>query len=119
MKMAADLNKEDAPAPCKMLQVIQYWDDSVDAWFRDGSRLALTGCGTAFTYWRRARAASSGRLEIGTGVQQLTQYAISEYRQKVAAVVEFRNRFAERAYISRSVTDDQAVQVRVDHMHQK
>ena len=99
----------------KMIQILQYWDDSVDAWYRDGSRVALSACGTVFTYWRRAHALSGGRPCNGVGqerVHQLTQYVISEYRQKITALVNFRNRFAEQPFVCRAVVNDHLIQVR-------
>ncbi len=103
--MAAGLNEKDA---MDMLQAVQYWDDSVDAWFRDGSKLFLTGCGTASTYWGSARAPNCG----GEGVYRLSCYAVSECRDKVAAVLTFRNRFADRVSLTRSLVEEQRIQVR-------
>ena len=34
----------------ELLQAVQYVDDSVEGWFRDGSRMLLAGCGFAFTH---------------------------------------------------------------------
>lgn len=109
--MAVDLKDSSAS---ELLQAVQYWDDSLDVWFKDASRLSLSGCGTAFTYWSPARAPKYGRLERERQqpVHQFTQYAISEYRQKVGVALTFRNRFAPRAYVTRTLTDGQALQVR-------
>ena len=102
--MAADLN----PKSPDILQVIQYTDDSLDAWFRDGSRMALSGCGAAFSHWGRAQGRLGAESER---IHQYTQYAISEYRDKVASLVKFRNQFAEQPFICKAVGDTQLMQV--------
>jgi len=49
MYMAADLKDSWRVVPNQ--QAIQYVDDSVEGWFRDGSRVLMAGCGSAFTHW--------------------------------------------------------------------
>lgn len=45
-------------------------------------------------------------------VYQYTQFAVSEYREKVAALVKFRNQFAECPFVCRTITTPDNVQVR-------
>ena len=50
--MAVDSNIFWQPfAVVELLQAVQYADDSVEGWFRDGSKMLLAGCGSAFTHW--------------------------------------------------------------------
>ena len=119
--MAADLN---LPLPHNVassgaLQILQYGDDSIDAWFKDGSRVALSGCGTAFTHWRKVPSPTSQlHREFGSygravwdKVHQYTQFSVSEYREKIAALVRFRNSFAERPFLCKSVVAAESIKV--------
>ena len=116
--MAADLNPSlpHSVASTGVLQILQYGDDSIDAWFKDGCRVALSGCGTAFTHWRKVP--SQFHHEFGNyghtvweKVHQYTQFAVSEYREKIAALVRFRNWFAERPFLCKSVVDAESIKV--------
>ena len=49
--MAVGLNLSWPFAVAELLQAVQYADDSVEGWFRDGSKMLLAGCGSAFTNW--------------------------------------------------------------------
>ena len=48
--------------------------------------------------------------EVKREVHQYTQFAVSEYREKVAVLVKFRNHFAECPFVCRTIADN--VQVR-------
>ncbi|CAI8011429.1 Uncharacterized protein C5orf34 homolog [Geodia barretti] len=60
----------------------QYEDDSVEAWFTDGTSICLTACGSAFT-----------RQE------KFTAYASKECRERVCTLLAFRNLFAEQPFL--------------------
>ena len=49
--MAVGLNLSWPFAVAELLQAVQYADDSVEGWFRDGSKMLLAGCGSAFSNW--------------------------------------------------------------------
>ena len=126
-KMAVDLNPPHphSVASSGVLQILQYRDDSIDAWFKDGSRVALSGCATAFTHWRKVPSFQSqfqhefgkqcGRT-VWDKVHQYTQFAVSEYREKIAALVRFRNWFAERPFLCKSVVDTESIKVSTAHL---
>ena len=51
--------------------------------------------------------------EVKQEVYQYTQFAVSEYREKVAALVKFRNQFAECPFVCKTITTPDNVQVRI------
>lgn len=105
-KMAADLNFP-FDGETETLQILQYVDDSLEAWFKDGSHMALSACGAAFTH-RRTEAGACGRLTPDR-VHQYTQFVVSEFREKLAHLLKFRNCFAERPFLCQAVVDDSAL----------
>ena len=112
--MAADLNHswQLLPNP-ELRQAIQYVDDSVEGWFRDGSRVVLSGCGSAFTHWSSVPC-HHGRVGgmRWEKVHQFTQFTVSEYKSKVTTLLKFRNKFAERPFVCRATATPESIQVR-------
>lgn len=106
--MAALLNVEmDGVA-----QVMQYEDDSVEAWFTDGARIVLTACAASFT--RQDGPEKDGNLpRKASTFHQFTAYAVRECRDRVRQLVAFRNCFAERPFLSSSLLDPE-VDLQVD-----
>ena len=51
-------------------------------------------------------------MEVKHEVYQYTQFAVSEYREKAAALVKFRNQFAEHSFVCRTIATPDNVQVR-------
>ena len=82
----------------------QYEDDSVEAWFTDGTRIRLTACGSAFTRQEKAKTGPDpfGRLpppSTTSTVHQFTAYASKECRERVCTLLAFRNLFAEQPFL--------------------
>ena len=81
----------------------QYEDDSVEAWFTDGTKICLTACGNAFTRQEKTKTGPDpfGHLPHGptATVHQFTAYASKECRERVYALLEFRNLFAEQPFL--------------------
>lgn len=96
--MAALLNVETEG----LAQVLQYEDDSLEAWFTDGARILLTACASVFT---RQEDKNDGLVHPPTGasVHQFTAYAVQGWRERVRQLVTFRNYFAERPFLAQSL----------------
>ena len=82
----------------------QYEDDSVEAWFTDGTSICLTACGSAFTRQEKAKKGPDpfGRLpshSTSSTVHQFTAYASKECRERVCTLLAFRNLFAEQPFL--------------------
>ena len=93
--MAAVLNKLSGG----LGRIEQYEDDSLDAWFTDGTKISLTPCGSVFT---RLEKANRDR-DVPQSVHQFTCYAGREWRDKVRRLLAFRNSFAERPFLPLSL----------------
>lgn len=109
--MAALLNVEIEG----LAQVMQYEDDSVEAWYTDGARIVLKACAAAFT--RQGHAENEllyPSSKAGTVVHQFTAYAAQRWRDRVRQLVTFRNYFAERPFLARSLINTE-LQVRVPY----
>ena len=93
--------------------VVVFTDDATELSFSDGSQVALSPCGAAFTCPQPATrgqhplAGSQGR------VWQRTEFATSEFRQRVGQALECRNRFADSPYLSGQYLPDDAVLVSI------
>ena len=98
-KMAAVLNLD---MEC-VSRLEMYEDDSVEAWFTDGTRICLTACGSAFTRQEKAKTGPDpfGRLSSAptSTTVQFTAFASRESRERVCTLLAFRNRFAERPFL--------------------
>lgn len=99
--MAALLNVEMAG----LAQVMQYEDDSLEAWFADGARILLTACGSAFTRQEDTTNGGLAHPPSGCSVHQFTAYAVQGWRKRVRQLVIFRNYFAERPFLAQSLID--------------
>jgi hypothetical protein len=98
--MAAVLNVDMSD----LAQVKQYEDDSVEAWFKDGARISLTACATAFT--RQDHVEPDDRhypSKAPSTAHQFTAYAVRGCRERVRQLLAFRNCFAERPFLPPSL----------------
>ena len=107
--MAAHLNVETGD----MAQVVQYADDSVEAWFTDGARMTLSACGAAFTRQEEPeKTRQEGAPSPPSTMHQFTAYAVRGCRERVRQLVAFRNLFAERPFLCPSLlTEDEKILV--------
>ena len=89
----------------------QYEDDSVRAWFTDGTSISLAACGSAFTRQEKPKSETDpfGHVHSGstTTVYQFTAYAAKECRERVCLLLAFRNLFAERPFLSPSLLSNE------------
>ena len=86
-----------------LAQVMQYEDDSLEAWFADGARILLTACGSAFTRQEDTTNGGLAHPPSGCGVHQFTAYAVQGWRERVRQLVIFR-KLLRRASIPRPVS---------------
>ena len=97
--MAAVLNLDTA----SWARVALYEDDSLEAWFADGSKISLTACATAFTREEtkamRDRSTGHSQHDAPSSVHQFTAYAARGCRERVRQLLSFRNYFAERPFL--------------------
>ena len=96
VKMAAVLNKLSGG----LGRIEQYEDDSLDAWFTDGTKISLTPCGSVFTRLEKTNRDRDVPLQ---SVHRFTCYAGREWRDKVRQLLAFRNSFAERPFLPLSL----------------
>lgn len=75
----------------KVLQMQLFSDDSSEAVFEDGSKLELSSCGSVFLYSKGVSASAP--------ILQQTRFALSKYRAAIGELIEFRNAWAEKAFI--------------------
>ena len=102
-EMAAVLNID---TEC-LARLEQYEDDSVEAWFTDGTKISMAACGGAFTRQAKPKTGPDpfGRLTSGetSTLHQFTAYAARECRERVRALLAFRNLFAEQPFLPSSL----------------
>ena len=115
--MAAVLNVDMG----SLAQVRLYEDDSLEAWFKDGTNISLTACATVFT--RQEHLEPAGRHYSGhhhgeapSTVHQFTAYAARGCRERVQQLLAFRNCFAERPFLPPSLLSKE-IQVRIVKLH--
>lgn len=89
-------------------QLELYRDDSVIAVYSDGSKLLLSACGASFLHVD----STSRHQPYPSEIQQCTQFAVSNYQQKLRVALEFRNKFAERPFLC-SLTGQEQKEVKL------
>ncbi|XP_013421186.1 uncharacterized protein C5orf34 homolog [Lingula anatina] len=83
-------------------QFVLYSNDAVEVMYTDGCKLQMSPCGSAFVH-DQPPGHGQHTLHGIRRIQQRCIYVTSEFREKVLAALEFRNRFAERPYLCREL----------------
>ena len=81
------------------LQIIVFDDDSVEAYFKDGSLMQLSPCGSCYQYIRCGVVSPISPKVSQSYVRQRCCFATSETKSKVEFAIKWRNHFAQRPYL--------------------
>ncbi|XP_022098719.1 uncharacterized protein C5orf34 homolog isoform X2 [Acanthaster planci] len=91
-----------------LTSVIIFSNDATELTFSDGTKLELSPCGASFVCQRptgRGQHALGGEKRI----QQRTEFATNEFKDKVRQALECRNRFAEHPYLCHLFLCDETI----------
>ncbi|KAH9488313.1 hypothetical protein Btru_063764 [Bulinus truncatus] len=88
--------------PSLPILMVLYSSDALEIRYSDGSRLELSPCGSTMIYHPTVLTAEHPRY-ASKSVHKRTIFVTSEHRSKVLQALDFRNRFAERPYLSKEL----------------
>ncbi|XP_074657852.1 uncharacterized protein C5orf34 homolog [Tubulanus polymorphus] len=79
-------------------QLVLFSNDNIEAGFLDGCKVQLSSCAICFVHDQPIGKYAHPLQEMSR-VAERTEYVTSRYKMKMANILEFRNRFAERPYL--------------------
>ncbi|CAH1781102.1 unnamed protein product, partial [Owenia fusiformis] len=83
------------------VQMVLYANESVEGLYKDGARFQLSPCGAVFVY--ETPPGDRHPLQGCQRIQQRTAFTTSQYLTRVKELLDFRNTYTERPYITKNM----------------